>query len=97
MIQSTKPASISGMRLLIPSPAGVIAPVRLIADRDLRLQHPLGEQVAAFPQPAGVVGKERVVDQVGDGFVAGDRRSDRSGGRAGTGRWVVSSLIPHDW
>ena len=29
-IQSTKPASISGMMVDIPSPAGVIAPVRLI-------------------------------------------------------------------
>src|SRR5512139_2118888 len=31
MIQSTNPACIRGMRVLIPSPAGVIAPVRLIA------------------------------------------------------------------
>ena len=30
MIQSTKPASMSGMRQLIPSPAGVIAPVSVM-------------------------------------------------------------------
>jgi hypothetical protein len=46
MIQSTKPASMSGMSVLMPSPAGVSAPVSVIADRDIVVEHALREQPA---------------------------------------------------
>ena len=65
MIQSTKPASISGMSELIPSPAGVIAPVSVMPTRDVGLQHPPGEELAPLAQPTRVVGQEGVVDEVG--------------------------------
>ena len=43
------------------------------ADRDVGLEHALGEELAALPQPAGVIGQEGVVDQLGDRFLAGGR------------------------
>ena len=39
--------------------------------RDVGLEHPLGEELAAFPQPAGVVCQEGVVDQLGHRLFAG--------------------------
>ncbi len=40
-------------------------------DRDVRLEHALGEELAALPQPAGVIRQEGVVDQFGDRFLPG--------------------------
>src|SRR2546422_10193377 len=43
------------------------------ADRDVLREHPLREQATALGQPARVIGQERVVDELGDRFLASDR------------------------
>ena len=43
------------------------------ADRGVRLEHALGEELAALAEPARVVGQEGVVDERGGGLLAGDR------------------------
>ena len=42
-------------------------------DGDVILEHPFRKQAAAFRKSAGVVRKERVIDELGDGLFAGDR------------------------
>ena len=42
------------------------------ADGDVRLQHLLGEELAAFLEPRAVVGEEGVVDEVGELLLAGE-------------------------
>ena len=61
----------------MPSPAGVMAPVRLMPTVTSGCEHPLGEELARLAQPAGVVGQEGVVDQVGHRLLAGDRPAGR--------------------
>ena len=56
----------------MPRPAGVIAPVSVMPDRDFGSQHALGEELAALAEPARVVGEKRVLHQLGDGLLAGD-------------------------
>ena len=73
-IQSMKPASISGTRHDMPSPAGVSAPLSdrpTVASSASILR---GEQPARLAQPAGVVGQERLVDQLRQRRLAGQRR-----------------------
>ena len=52
MTQSTNPASISGMRQLMPRPGRRHRAGQRHADGDVGLEHPLGEELAAFAQPA---------------------------------------------
>ena len=73
MIQSTKPASISGISAAMPSPAGVSAPVIVRPTVTSGLEHLFGEELARLAQPRRVVGEERPVDQVGDRLLAVDR------------------------
>ena len=88
------------MRQLIPSPAGVMAPVSVMSHGHVGFQHPLGEELAALAQPAGVVGQEGVVDQVGHRLLAGDRlgldalaAQVRSGGPAHAFRPILCSAV----
>jgi hypothetical protein len=42
-------------------------------DRDVILEHPLGEELRALPQPGGIVGLKRTLDQLDDRCLQGDR------------------------
>ena len=57
------------------------------ADRHVRVEHPLGEELAALAEPSRVVGEEGVLHQVGDGLLPGDRaRVDALAAQEGCGR-----------
>ena len=92
MIQSTNPAWSSGISVLMPRPAGVIAPVRLIATVTLGSSIRLGEELAGLAQPPRVVGEEGLVDQVRRGLAAGDRRRRDAGAAQVRARRVVTWL-----
>ena len=69
-----KPASTSGTRHEMPRPAGVSAP---LSDRPTVASSAsilVGEEPAGLAQPAGVVGQERLVDELRQ---AGGRRQRR--------------------
>ena len=73
-IQSMKPASTSGTRQEMPSPAGVRAP---LSDRPTVVSSAsilVGEQPARLAQPAGVVGEERLLDHLRQSGLARQRR-----------------------
>ncbi len=73
MIQSTKPAFISGMIAALPSPAGVSAPVSDMPTVPFAGDHLLREKPARLGEPAAVVGLEGGVDQVGGFHPFADR------------------------